>query len=113
MASRASRASPSRPSCACAGTTACIAGSSCAPIRRATTQGKLTGWYGATTDIHDHKLAEDALREVDQRKDEFLATLAHELRNPLAPLRNCLHILRMAEQGEAGAHRSTCNACTG
>jgi PAS domain S-box-containing protein len=66
--------------------------------------GKLTGWYGATTDIHDHKLAEQALREVDQRKDEFLATLAHELRNPLAPLRNCLHILRMAEQGEAGAH---------
>ena len=66
--------------------------------------GKLTGWYGATTDIHDHKLAEHALREVDQRKDEFLATLAHELRNPLAPLRNCLHILRMAEQGEAGAH---------
>jgi PAS domain S-box-containing protein len=66
--------------------------------------GNLTGWYGATTDIHDHKQAEHALREVDQRKDEFLATLAHELRNPLAPLRNCLHILRMAEQGEAGAH---------
>jgi PAS domain S-box-containing protein len=62
--------------------------------------GALTGWYGATTDIHDHKLAEAALRDMDRRKDEFLATLAHELRNPLAPLRNCLHILRMAEGGE-------------
>ncbi|MEO8751288.1 MAG: ATP-binding protein [Casimicrobiaceae bacterium] len=38
--------------------------------------------------------AEQALREADQRKDEFLATLAHELRNPLAPLRNALEILR-------------------
>ncbi|KGQ17922.1 PAS protein [Lysobacter dokdonensis DS-58] len=66
--------------------------------------GKLTGWYGSTTDIHDRKMAEVALREVDQRKDEFLATLAHELRNPLAPLRNCLHILRMADHGEVGAH---------
>jgi signal transduction histidine kinase len=34
---------------------------------------------------------------MDRRKDEFLATLAHELRNPLAPLRNCLHILRLAD----------------
>lgn len=38
--------------------------------------------------------AERALRAADQRKDEFLATLAHELRNPLAPLRNALEILR-------------------
>jgi signal transduction histidine kinase/CheY-like chemotaxis protein len=35
------------------------------------------------------------LREADQRKDEFLATLAHELRNPLAPVRNALEILRL------------------
>lgn len=36
----------------------------------------------------------DALAESDRRKDEFLATLAHELRNPLAPVRNAIHILR-------------------
>jgi signal transduction histidine kinase len=42
-----------------------------------------------------------ALREADQRKDEFLATLAHELRNPLAPLRNALEILRIAEANPA------------
>src|ERR1700739_580562 len=36
----------------------------------------------------------EALAESDRRKDEFLATLAHELRNPLAPVRNAIHILR-------------------
>ncbi|MEO8573463.1 MAG: PAS domain S-box protein [Pyrinomonadaceae bacterium] len=40
--------------------------------------------------------AEEALREADQRKDEFLATLAHELRNPLAPIRSGLEVLRHA-----------------
>jgi CheY-like chemotaxis protein/two-component sensor histidine kinase len=39
---------------------------------------------------------ENELRELDQRKDEFLATLAHELRNPLAPLRNGLEVMRLA-----------------
>ncbi len=38
------------------------------------------------------------LAEMDRRKDEFLATLAHELRNPIAPLRNSLHILQMSAQ---------------
>ncbi len=42
-----------------------------------------------------------ALREADRRKDEFLATLAHELRNPLAPIRNALEILRMPEANSA------------
>ena len=43
--------------------------------------------------ITERKLAELALREADRRKDEFLATLAHELRNPLAPIRNAVEIL--------------------
>src|SRR5947209_4429866 len=39
--------------------------------------------------------ANDALKKADSRKDEFLATLAHELRNPLAPIRNALEIMRL------------------
>ncbi|HEX5055378.1 MAG TPA: PAS domain-containing protein [Gammaproteobacteria bacterium] len=57
--------------------------------------GAVKGWFGSITDIHDRKLAEQALYEADRRKDRFLATLAHELRNPLAPIRNSLHLLRM------------------
>jgi signal transduction histidine kinase/DNA-binding response OmpR family regulator len=52
--------------------------------------------------LHEQRLQLiDQLREADRRKDEFLATLSHELRNPLAPLRNSLHLLRLA--GHAGA----------
>jgi signal transduction histidine kinase len=47
-------------------------------------------------DVTERRTAEDDLREADRRKDEFLATLAHELRNPLAPISNSLHIFRMA-----------------
>src|SRR6201994_2863926 len=48
----------------------------------------------------------EALQEADRRKDEFLATLAHELRNPLAPLRHGLDILRKApDSAEAGEIR--------
>jgi PAS domain S-box-containing protein len=47
-----------------------------------------------------------ALREADRRKDEFLATLAHELRNPLAPIRNSLQILKMPRVDAAAAERS-------
>ena len=46
-------------------------------------------------DITDRKQAEDQLREADRRKSEFLAVLAHELRNPLAPLRNGLYSLKL------------------
>jgi PAS domain S-box-containing protein len=49
--------------------------------------------------------AEHGLREADRRKDEFLATLAHELRNPLAPIRNGLQILRMTKADPAAVGR--------
>jgi PAS domain S-box-containing protein len=51
---------------------------------------------GIAFDITDRMQMEETLREADRRKDEFLATLAHELRNPLAPLRNGLQLLRLA-----------------
>jgi PAS domain S-box-containing protein len=62
-------------------------------------QGKIVYWFGTCTDIEDVKRLEAALREADRRKNEFLATLAHELRNPLAPIRNGLQILRMVKDG--------------
>lgn len=43
----------------------------------------------------------DRLRDADQRKDEFLATLAHELRNPLAPIRNAAHVIKILEHDDA------------
>jgi len=48
-------------------------------------------------DITERKRAEEALKEADRRKNEFLAMLAHELRNPLAPIRNALEIVRLTE----------------
>jgi PAS domain S-box-containing protein len=51
---------------------------------------------GIGIDITDRKRYEDSLRDADRRKDEFLATLAHELRNPLAPLRNGLQLIKLA-----------------
>jgi PAS domain S-box-containing protein len=57
--------------------------------------GAFNGYIGSCIDITDRRQSEDALREGDRRKDEFLATLAHELRNPLAPVRNAIEVLRL------------------
>ena len=61
------------------------------PIRDAA--GRIQRWAGINLDISRLKNTERALLEADRRKDEFLATLAHELRNPLAPIRNAVRIL--------------------
>jgi PAS domain S-box-containing protein len=55
--------------------------------------GRVQRWAGINLDISRLKNTERALIEADRRKDEFLATLAHELRNPLAPIRNAVRIL--------------------
>lgn len=60
--------------------------------------GKIIRWMGTCTDIHDHKLTENALKNASRQKDQFLAVLAHELRNPLAPLRNSAALLRQAAE---------------
>ena len=60
------------------------------------THGRIYGCVSVCVDLTDRKRAERALLEADRRKDEFLATLSHELRNPLAPLRTALEVLRLA-----------------
>lgn len=90
----------------------------CIPLK---SRGKVTGALtfatagsGRVYSLRDQQIAEDlahraaiaienasllaALRETDRRKDEFLATLAHELRNPLAPIRNGLQVLRLSDE---------------
>jgi PAS domain S-box-containing protein len=63
--------------------------------------GQVTGASKIARDITERKQSEMMLRAADRRKDEFLALLAHELRNPLAPLRHGLQVLRLAG-GDAG-----------
>jgi PAS domain S-box-containing protein len=60
-------------------------------------QNKVRGALGAFVDVTKLRRAQESLREADRRKDEFLATLAHELRNPLAPVRNAVEILRLKD----------------
>ena len=91
------------------------------PVRDAS--GRIVGASGIDRDISDRKRAQEALEaseaqlrqrteqllEADHRKDEFLAMLGHELRNPLAPIRNCLHLLELPQTTpeQAGRARAT------
>ena len=82
------------------------------PMRDAA--GRITMWVGSNTDVHDMKLIEAALQEqarelTDQhrRKDEFLAMLSHELRNPLAPIINAVQMLRI-QQSASGSSPQAC-----
>ena len=58
------------------------------------------------SDITEQQRAEEQLRAADRHKDTFLATLAHELRNPLAPLRNGLHIARLTSGNDTTLRRT-------
>jgi len=68
--------------------------------------GKVLSWFGTHTDIDAQRRAEEALLEADRRKDEFIAVLAHELRNPLAPVRNAVEILKLAAPPEPRLDRT-------
>ena len=74
------------------------------PVRDET--GRITRWYGTCTDMHDWKVAEEELRESARRKTEFLAMLSHELRNPLAPIRNGVYLLGRIDPGSEQARRA-------
>ncbi len=56
--------------------------------------GSVEAVAGSTRDITERKLAEEAMRQADRRKDEFLATLAHELRNPLSPIASAIAVIQ-------------------
>jgi PAS domain S-box-containing protein len=68
-------------------------------------EGRPIGFSKVLRDLTEWKHADEALRQADRRKNEFLGMLAHELRNPLAPIRNSLYILRLALQDQS-PHRS-------
>jgi PAS domain S-box-containing protein len=82
--------------------------------------GNVLHWFHAATDIDDFKRTQEALQasqkalqEADKRKNEFLAVLAHELRNPLAPIRTSLEIIKRSknravrEEAQAVMERQT------
>ncbi len=65
--------------------------------------GRVLRWFGTCTDVDDKRRAEEALKEGDRRKDAFLAMLAHELRNPLAPVRSAVGVLNRVGAGDPAA----------
>jgi signal transduction histidine kinase/CheY-like chemotaxis protein len=75
------------------------------PLRDAS--GQVQGIFMQGHDVSAQHRAQQALREADQQKDEFLATLAHELRNPLAPIRTAVQLLGSAHATEASRGHAT------
>jgi PAS domain S-box-containing protein len=68
--------------------------------------GAIIRWMGTCTDIDDQKQAEEELRQASLRKDEFLAMLAHELRNPLAPISSAAQLLMLANPDPQRVHKA-------
>ena len=73
-----------------------------APMRDA--QGNVIGLIGASLDITERRRMMEALEQGDRRKDEFLAMLAHELRNPLAPISTAAQLLQLAPGNPERVH---------
>lgn len=65
--------------------------------------GSLLGYVKVTRDLTDRKNMEQRLDTANRRKDEFIAMLGHELRNPLTPVRNSLQILKMTHRDDSSA----------
>ena len=71
---------------------------SAAPLRDS--GGAIVQWFGTNTDITPLEAAREELRAANRRKDEFLAMLAHELRNPLAPIGTAAELLKLGSRDE-------------
>ena len=69
--------------------------------------GKFLGLVAIVVDITERKEAEEKLREADRRKDEFLAMLAHELRNPLSPIGAAAELLKLGKLDEARVRQTS------
>ena len=67
----------------------------------------MVGILGMLTDITDRKRAEEELRSADRRKEEFLAVLSHELRNPLAPIQSAVDLLEQAARNGSWGRSGT------
>ncbi|MBC7500573.1 MAG: PAS domain-containing protein [Herminiimonas sp.] len=63
--------------------------------------GTILQWFGTNTDVTEIKAAQDELKAASARKDDFLAMLAHELRNPLAPISTAAELLKITRLDEA------------
>ncbi len=74
------------------------------PVR--SDDGTIVRWMGTCTDIHEQKSAQEELLASNRRKDDFLAMLAHELRNPLAPISTAAHLLKAAPSNAANVERA-------
>ncbi len=74
------------------------------PIRDA--EGNVVRWFGTNTDVTEQLVAEQRLLEADRRKDDFLAMLGHELRNPLAAIRSATELLRLSQSGNERLERA-------
>jgi PAS domain S-box-containing protein len=68
--------------------------------------GRPVSMHGLSFDVTERKQIEEALKEADRRKDEFLAMLAHELRNPLAPIRNAAQVLKLIGPADPSQQRA-------
>jgi len=78
---------------------------SSAPLRNEA--GRVVGAVAANMDISELRAAQTKLQEADRRKDEFLAMLAHELRNPLAPISTAAEMLKIVAHGDARVGRAS------
>ncbi|SAK52965.1 PAS/PAC sensor hybrid histidine kinase [Caballeronia calidae] len=70
-------------------------------------QGRVMRWLGTNTDVTLQREAEEELQQANRRKDDFLAMLAHELRNPLAPISTAAQLLKMGERNAENIRRSS------